>query len=520
VPANGRVSAPANGTPAAPPSPAAPAVTSAVHELKTLVLSRHPAIVIETSEAERLEGLLRAVAADVPLSIFEWSVTKGLRPPGGEQPVYGTAEPLQALAAMGELTAESLFVLHDFAPHLAAPQPSRAFRDLLERFSAPGRLSTVVLTGTTLELPAEIEAVAVRWELAMPTLDEYRRTISAVVESLEAQRSATVELGPTDLDNLAVALSGLTLNQARQAVARVAIEDGHLNREDVGAIVDVKAKALRDDSALEYFPVVDNAFELGGFENLRKWLDRARAAATPEAAELNLPAPKGVMLVGVQGCGKSLAAKVIARDWSRPLLKLDVGRLYDKYVGESERNFRKAIAAAEGMAPVVLWIDEIEKAISSQGGEGDAGLGRRIFGAFLTWMAEKRDDVFVVATANDLSALPPELLRKGRFDEIFFVDLPTPAEREDIVRIHLRLRRQDPAAFEATKVAAATEGFSGAEIEQVVIAASLQAVHDGRPLETDMLVAEAGATVPLAHSRREDVARLRDYARERFVPVG
>jgi hypothetical protein len=521
MPGNGQVSAPTNGSPAAPPAPPpGPAVPSAVHELKTLVLSRHPAIAIETSEEERLETLLRAVAADVPLAIFEWSVTKGLRRPGGEQPVYGTAEPKQALAAMGELTAESLFVLHDFAPHLAQPEGSRAFRDLLERFSAPGRLSTVVLTGASLQLPPEIEAVCVRWDLAMPTRDEYRRTISTVVESLQAQRSATVDLGTADLDELAVALSGLTLNQARQTVAQVAIEDGHLNREDLARIVDLKAKSLRDDSPLEYFPVADNAFELGGFDNLRKWLDRARAAASPQAVELNLPAPKGVMLVGVQGCGKSLAAKVIARDWSRPLLKLDVGRLYDKYVGESERNFRKAIACAEGMAPVVLWIDEIEKAISSEGGEGDAGLGRRIFGAFLTWMAEKREDVFVVATANDLSALPPELLRKGRFDEIFFVDLPTVAEREDIVRIHLRLRRQDPAAFDAAKVAAATDGFSGAEIEQVVIAASLQAVHDGRPLDTDMLVAEAGATVPLARSRCEDVERLREYARERFVPVG
>jgi hypothetical protein len=398
---------PANGAAAVP----APAVPSAVHELKTLVLSRHPAIAIETSEEERLEALLRAVAADVPLTIFDWSVTQGLRPPGGEQPVYGTAAPAQALAAMGELTGESLFVLHDFAPHLAAPEVSRAFRDLLQRFSVPGRLSTVVLTGATVELPAEIEAAAVRWELAMPTRDEYRRTISAVVESLEAQRSASVELGPADLDALAVALSGLTLNQARQAVAQVAIEDGRLSREDVARIVDVKAKALGDDSPLEYFPVADNSYELGGFANLRRWLERARAASSPEAADLNLPAPKGVLLVGVQGCGKSLAAKVIARDWSRPLLKLDAGRLYDKYVGESERNFRKAIASAEAMAPVVLWIDEIEKAISPGSGDADAGLGRRIFGAFLTWMAEKREDVFVVATANDLSALPPELLR-------------------------------------------------------------------------------------------------------------
>jgi SpoVK/Ycf46/Vps4 family AAA+-type ATPase len=317
-----------------------------------------------------------------------------------------------------------------------------------------------------------------------------------------------------------VALNGLTLNQARQAVAQMAVDDGRLTSEDVSRIVDLKARALNGQSPLEYFPVTDNAYELGGFANLRKWMERAHTASSPEAADLNLPAPKGVMLVGVQGCGKSLAAKVIARDWSRPLLKLDVGRIYDKYVGESEKNFRRAIESAEGMAPVVLWIDEIEKAISPEGGDADAGLGRRIFGEFLTWMAEKRDDVFVVATANNLSSLPPELLRKGRFDEIFFVDLPTLEEREEILRIHLGLRRLDPAGFDVARVATATQGFSGAELEQVVISAALQAVHDGCPLNTEMLAAEAAATVPLARSRREDIERLREYARDRFVPAG
>jgi SpoVK/Ycf46/Vps4 family AAA+-type ATPase len=328
-----------------------------------------------------------------------------------------------------------------------------------------------------------------------------------------------VDLTTEDTEALVVALSGLTLNQARQAIAQVAIDDGSLTRDDVTRIIDLKAKALNADSPLEYFPVADNAYELGGFANLRKWVERAGSASSPEAAELNLPAPKGLLLVGVQGCGKSLAAKVIAREWSRPLLKLDMGRIYNKYVGESERNFRQAIRTAEAMAPVVLWIDEIEKAIAPGGGDADAGLGRRIFGSFLTWMAEKREDVFVVATANTLSSLPPEMLRKGRFDEIFFVDLPNAQEREEILGIHLRLRRQDLAAFDVAKVAAATDGFSGAELEQVVISAALQSVHDARPLDTDTLLAEAKATVPLARSRREDVERLREIAYERFVPV-
>lgn len=227
-----------------------------------------------------------------------------------------------------------------------------------------------------------------------------------------------------------------------------------------------------------------------------------------------------MLLVGVQGCGKSLAAKVIAREWELPLLKLDAGRLFDKYIGESEKNFRRAIAVAESMAPAVLWIDEIEKGMAPGGGQdSDGGLSRRLFGSFLTWMQEKRAEVFVVATANDLSALPPELLRKGRFDEIFFVDLPEADERKSILAIHLRLRRQDPAAFDLPRLAAASSGFSGAELEQAVISALLQALQDGRSLDTDLVERELSATVPLSVSRAEDVERLRIFARERFVAV-
>jgi SpoVK/Ycf46/Vps4 family AAA+-type ATPase len=226
------------------------------------------------------------------------------------------------------------------------------------------------------------------------------------------------------------------------------------------------------------------------------------------------------MLVGVQGCGKSLAAKVIAREWQQPLLKLDAARLYDKYIGESEKNLRRALATAESMAPVVLWIDEIEKGMApGNGQEADGGLSQRLFGSFLTWLQEKRSDVFVVATANDLSALPPELLRKGRFDEIFFVDLPDAAERAEILRIHLGLRKLDPSSFELERIAAAADGFSGAELEQVITAGLLGAIQAHRALDTAQLLDELAATVPLSRSRREDIDRLRALARDRFVPV-
>ncbi|HBH80395.1 MAG TPA: AAA family ATPase, partial [Nitrospira sp.] len=236
---------------------------------------------------------------------------------------------------------------------------------------------------------------------------------------------------------------------------------------------------------------------------------------------LNLTPPRGIMFVGVPGCGKSLAAKAIAREWKLPLLKLDAGRLFDKFIGESEKNFRKAIEMAESLSPIVLWIDEIEKAMVAGGGNGeaDAGLSRRLFGAFLTWLQEKTHDVFVVATANDLSSLPPELLRKGRFDEIFFVDLPDDAERASIWRIHLGLRKQDSTRFDLDKIVSASDGFSGSEIEQAVVAALYRALHQKAPLTTDLLIEELTHTVPLSVTRREDIDALRQTAEGRFVNV-
>jgi hypothetical protein len=494
---------------------------SAVHDLKTLVLSRHPGIVIETAEPERAERLLLAVAGDLRMVRFGWSVTTGLVRLTDTHAVYETKEPERALAAIAELQTEALFELRDFSAYLDKPELSHAFRVLLQRFSHPSRLSTLVLVEAAAKLPAEIEPSVVRYDMRFPSRDEYRDAIAAVVDSLRLNRRADVQIDHGDYDDFCTAVTGLTLNQARQAIARVAIEDGRLAREDLARLGEFKAKALQEDGLLEYFPPADNRFELGGFDNLRRWLDRARVGFSPEAAALGLEPPKGLLLVGVQGCGKSLAAKVIARDWGLPLLKLDAGRLYDKYIGESEKNLRKAIQAAEASAPAILWIDEIEKAIASGGGGGDSdgGLSRRLFGSFLTWLQEKSAPVFVVATANDLSKLPPELLRKGRFDEIFFVDLPSAEERAAVFAIHLRLRRQEPESFDVATLVEASDGFSGAEIEQAVIASLLGALQDRTALTTERVLQELRSTVPLSVSRREDVAALRATALERFVPV-
>ena len=368
-------------------------------------------------------------------------------------------------------------------------------------------------------LPKDLDALALRYELRLPEPEEYRRTLATLIESLRVGGRTDIALGPGDLDTLCGALRGMTLDEARQVVAHAALEDGRLGPDDLRSVVHLKAQKLREDGLLEYFPAEDNAFELGGFGRLNAWLDRARVGFGDEAARIGLQPPRGIMLVGVQGCGKSLAAKAIARRWTLPLLKLDAGRLFDKFVGESERSARRSRWPSH-MAHVVPRIDEIEKGMAPTGGaESDGGLSRRLFGSFLTWLQEKRADVFVVATANDLSALPPELLRKGRFDEIFFVDLPAPDERSTIFSIHLRLRRQEPDAFDLDRLVEATAGFSGAEIEQAVIAGLYRALHEERPLDTLLLLGEIAATVPLFVSRREDIESLRDTARGRFVPV-
>jgi MoxR-like ATPase len=473
---------------------------------------------METVEEERVVGILHGVAAELGMPLFEWSVTRGLTKDGGALGIHSTVEPLALLKHLEGLTVEAIFLLKDFVGQLADAGVARQMRELCERFSHTR--SSVVLCGATIALPRELDTLAVHYLVRMPEHGELRSVIETVGRSLGQSGRVKVTLTSDELDGLADALSGMTLNQARQAVAYAALEDGCLSAADRKTLLERKAEKVREGGLLEYFPAEDSRWELGGFARLKDWLARARTGFSSEAQAIGLAPPRGILLVGVQGCGKSLAAKVIAREWGIPLLKLDAGRLFDKYVGESEKNFRKATELAESMAPVVLWIDEIEKALVPTGmGEADGGLSRRLFASFLTWLQEKKSEVFVVATANDVFVLPPELMRKGRFDEIFFVDLPDPDERRQILKIHLTLRKQDLDAFDANALVTATDGMSGAEIEQAVIAALYRSLHRKSPLDTAGLLEELRATVPLSVSRREDISRLRSTAAGRFVPV-
>lgn len=505
---------------------------TSVQHFQTLVMSFHPVIVIDTVEEERVETLINAACNDLQMAVFEWSIAQGLMraqgsscnrwqndyaPPGAKrgQAVGKTTEPLDMLRHIQDMSFRAIYWLKDFAEHLKDPVIARQFREVTGQFSH--NQSSMIISGSGIDLPPSIAHDAVYFDLKLPEPEELYKAISEVARNLKGRIS--LELSPEDIHALVKALQGMTLNQARKVVSYAALHDGKLSSEDVKRVLERKARVIHEEGLLDYFPSETNLAELGGFAGLKRWLGYAKVGFTPQARKFNLPAPKGILIVGIQGCGKSLAAKTIARQWNLPLLKLDAGRLYDKYIGESDKNFRRAVTLAETMAPCILWIDEIEKSMGQSGSDTDGGLSRRLFGYFLTWLQEKSHEIFVVATANDLSMIPPELLRKGRFDEIFFVDLPEADERTDILKIHLSRRNQELRNFDISPLVEATEGFSGAEIEQVVITSHYRALYEQRPADTNLLVEEIKGTVPLSVSRREDIQRLRAIARERFVGV-
>ena len=490
---------------------------SSIDELERLVLSFNSLIAIETIEEDRVRSMLMEVATRLRLPFFEWSVTTGLARRMG-MIEEGTTDPQTMLNRIGEMASEeAIYFLKDFAPHLSHPNVVRTLRELSAKLT--NSHSAICVSGDPIELPRDLDAIAVHFRMDLPDQQEIRETVRQVIDTMSARKRFAVDLSRDDAQRLVRALSGLQLSQVRSVIAQAILADNKLSGDDIDRVIKWKGEIIEKGGILQFFPVEGNNFHLGGFARLKTWLDHARVGFSAQARALNLTPPKGILLVGVQGCGKSLAAKFIAREWKLPLLKLDAGRLYDKYVGESEKNFRKATALAEAMAPVIVWIDEIEKAFAYSHTEMDSGLSQRLFGAMLTWLQEKKQEVFVVGAANDLSRLPPEFLRKGRFDEIFFVDLPTADERKEILAVHLKLKRQDHSDFDLARLAEASEGFSGAELEQAIIAALYKTLHQKVRLTTEAVLDAIRSTVPLSRSRQEDIQRLRDMARERFTPV-
>jgi hypothetical protein len=479
-----------------------------------LLRARHPLVTVVTGEEDRVLEAIVGAALDSGRQLHAWSVVRGVHSGTFATEVEveaGTEQPGAALRWCWQAGAGRVFVFCDLAPHLDNDVVVRALRELVARAATLG--STVVLVEHRDALPEVVAREAVPFVPSLPDDQELFQVMRATVESLKSDKPVTIELSKEHIRAAVRALRGLTRGQARRLVAEVMASDDRLDATASARLAAARGRLLGRGALLEAVEVGGD--EVAGAANLKRWLELRRGAidAAPGAG---LDVPRGVLLLGVPGSGKSLCAKTVARWWNRPLVRLDVGSLYDRWVGESERRLREALRQAEAMAPAVLWVDEIEKAFASAASQStDGGLSQRMFGCLLTWMQERRAAVFVVATANDLEALPPELLRKGRFDEIFFVDLPPLAVRRDIARIHLAKRRLDPAAFDLEVLATAADGCTGADLEAAIASALLEARSAGREPTTADVLAALAASPPLARLMPERIATLRRWAEGR-----
>jgi SpoVK/Ycf46/Vps4 family AAA+-type ATPase len=490
----------------------------ALRTLEILITTRTPFIAIETLEEDRVEQALERVAQRLRIPLFVWTMTRGLRRAGALEPLYDTKEPLKALRNLSDLPNEGIYLMKDLYRSLGDAAVVRTLQDLARAFSHDRR--AIVLTAPRVELPSELATLASLVRLELPTEEDLRALAQEVFGTLAREHRLGPPPDPDILDKIATALRGLTLFEAERALTRAVLDDLTLGPRDIEVIAQMKKEILSRDRVLDCVPQKEGLDDVGGLHGLKAWLEKRRDALTPEAKKFGVEAPRGILLLGVQGCGKSLAAKAVAKTWSLPLLRLEPGRLFDKFVGESEKNLDRALATAERMAPCVLMIDEIEKGFASVvSSESDGGLSRRILGRLLGWMQEREAPVFLVATCNQITALPPELMRKGRFDEIFFIDLPAADERCQIFAIHLTRRHRDPKGFDLVALAGASEGFSGAEVEQAVVAALYTAFARRAELMTEHILEEIKATRPLSVTRAEEIEALREWAKGRTVPA-
>jgi SpoVK/Ycf46/Vps4 family AAA+-type ATPase len=483
----------------------------------------------------RVAQEVSAVASDTtrvrtPRPVWTWSTTHGLVGSDGKaQP--NTTDPTKALEWITRHPEPAVFIFRDLHAQLGdVGRPPNAgvvrrIRDIAEEFQTGATARVLILLSPLLRIPPELEKDITIVDFPLPGQGEIRQLLDSMIGANEAGGRIRVEVDEQGRERLAQAAAGLTLHEAENAFARAMVDDGILDEDDVHIVLEEKRQTIRKSGLLEFVAADVELADVGGLQNLKRWLDKRNGSWMAEAAAYALPAPKGVLMTGVPGCGKSLTAKAVASAWGLPLLRLDIGKVFAGLVGSSEQNMRTAIRSADATAPCVLWIDEIEKGFSGLSGGGDSGTSSRVFGSLLTWMQEKITPVFVIATANNVYGLPPEFLRKGRFDEIFFVDLPTVAERRDIWRLHLgkRLRNNTVAAQLAeshdvyASLAEATEGFSGAEIEHVIIAGLFDAFAERRPLAEADLSRAIANTVPLSITQAEQISAIRRWAATRAV---
>ncbi len=485
------------------------------HDLELLLRSNIPLIAVETQEEQRVRDMLLRMMPRLGQSLFQWSITDGLRRLDLEGPPFqGTDDPTAFLRHVRDAGQPGIYLLADFHPYLSDPVNVRLMKEIAQTYGQQSR--TMALVSHRFDHPPELRKFFARYEPSLPGRDAlYRIVNEEAVKWAQQNGGQRVRTDRASLDRLVQNLTGLTAWDARRLAWNAIRRDGAITESDLPEVMAAKHRLLDNSGALSFTYDTARFSDVGGLNRLKRWLERRRQAFLEPDPQLD--PPKGMLLVGVQGGGKSLAAKAVAGLWGVPLLGLDMGTLYNKYYGESERNLREALRTAEVMAPCVLWIDEIEKAVSQS--DNDGGVSQRMLGTVLTWMAENRKQVFIVATANAIDRLPPELIRKGRLDEIFFVDLPSDAVRREIFAIHLNKRDLPSDQFDLASLAAASQGFSGAEIEQAVVAALYLARERDEPVSTEHVLTEIRETRPLSTVMREQLDRLRGWARDRTVPA-
>jgi hypothetical protein len=547
---------------------------SPLDRLKVLLNSSTPIVIMETVEEVRALALVRAACSDLNLPVFEWTIADGLVRSGTGAPapqaavqtfghpaapprpgyrlgtlpqgnsnseaerlmravlsstgsdagtaarsaVYNTADPVQALANLESMTIEAVFVLKDFHRHMENPVVIRRLRDVGQKFSANRR--TLVLTAPAIEMPPELASLVEFLDLPLPDKDRLREIIRETYTRLAGNHTLKLQLDSNGVDAMAANLRGLTEETAERAISQTVVARLALSPDCITDVLDAKKALLKRSEMLEFVDTIDSMSSVGGLDNLKRWLGQRHGAWDANATAFGLEPPKGVIILGVQGCGKSLCARAVAGEWKLPLVKFDTAAVYDKFIGETEKRIQKVFKVAEGLAPCVLWIDELEKVFAGSGPDSasaDAGVSSRLLASFLSWMQERKSAVFVAATCNNVTVLPPELIRKGRFDELFFVDLPSTAERKQIFAIQLTRRKRNPADYDLDKVSAAAKGFSGAEIESAVQTALYAAFACKQELSTEDLLTALSSTVPLSITRAEEIAQLRAWAKDRAV---
>ena len=489
-------------------------------ELEILIRAKYPLIYLLSWEERRIEAMLRRVAAGRNKRLYVWTTTRGIWGIDTVRPVEvdaGATSPLRALEYIDQSREAAILVLKDlhmFMQDMRQPETIalvRKLRDMVGPLKESAK--TLILLSPVLRVPVELEKEVTILDCSLPSWHELDEALERVLRSVRSRGGdLDLRLDEAGRERVLKAARGLTVGEAENVFARSLVE---ARRLDLDIIIAEKKQIIQKSQVLEYYDDVQDLAYVGGMSELKAWLRKRGLAFSERARRFGLPEPRGLLLLGVQGSGKSLIAKAVAGLWQFPLLRLDMGRVFNEMVGASEENIRLALRVAESVSPCVLWLDELEKGLSGLGSSNrsDAGTAARVFGSFLVWMQEKTAPVFVIATCNDIAGLPPELLRKGRFDEIFFVDLPDEEERREIWSIHLARRHRDPYRFDLDLLVQQSEGFSGAEIEQVVISALYDAFEQERELTDDDLVRNIRQTVPLSQSMQEQVSALREWAR-------